>query len=196
MNLFQRTNASATLLVSGATLVGIVTALKDWQESVLAHVTSHPDIWLVVLSILLFRIKSTFDDHQHFAEDIEGKTGHRYLGFVIAIISWLFLGGAGYFVGAPVRSIELFAYSLLISLLWIFVHLHEIRKKHGVSYQVAFVRATREKWAVFNVLYLICIILYVGWPETLIEPNQLWPLWTLIGLVILDMVWSSDSFSG
>ena len=195
MNLFQGTNLSATAFVLGAVATGVVSGLSKWDGSVFEYLTHDHAVWLLALLIVLFRIKTTFDDHHHFAEPHQQIPKFRYPGFILAILSWLFLGLAGYFVYQPTKSAELFAIALLISLAWLVVHLLEITSDAQRRVKEVLISVTREKWALFNVIYIICLIAFLGWFKPAIEPQQIWALLVLSGFFLIDIL-TSRSYGG
>ena len=126
MNIFQAANGAATFLILSAIVAGLAKRLDAVQDDPLTYIISNLAIVYLGLFIIVFRIKTLLDDHRHFGESHQDKSGFRYVGFILAIISWLFGGLAAYLLPTTVRSSELMATSLLVSTLWIAVHVIEI----------------------------------------------------------------------
>jgi drug/metabolite transporter (DMT)-like permease len=147
------------------------------------------------LFLVVFRIKTLLDDHRHFAEPYQDKTVFRYVGFVLAIISWLFWGLAAYLLPSTVRASELMATSLLISTLWVAVHVIEILVDPERRNKEVLTSVMREKWVLVNVGYMLCLVAHVGWFRPLIVSGASSPLLALLGLLVFDVL-TSRSFRG
>jgi len=126
VNFFQGINAAATFLILSAIVAGLARRLFDLQESPTWYLLDHLEIVYLALFIILLRIKTSLDDHKHFAEMQRDQNAFRYVGFVLAILSWVFWALAGYLVPFTVRASELLAIGILISTSWVVVHLIEI----------------------------------------------------------------------
>jgi hypothetical protein len=135
------------------------------------------------------------DDHKHFAEPQQDKSASRYVGFLLAVVSWVFWGLAAYLVSSTVRSSELMAVSILVSTLWIAVHLIEILIDKERRNAEAFTSVMREKWVIVNVLYILLLIAHVGVFCPVVQPGAKAPLVLLLALLFFDVL-TSRSFRG
>ena len=194
MNLFQRVNITASLAVLGAVGVAYADAIAKMKadQSLLAASREQLTPLLLTLFVLLFKVKTMLDDHQHFGEERQQRGGYRHLGFVLALFSWLFWILAAYFLFVPVRASELMIISIAISTAWIAVHIIELirEKKRGVELAVSLMR---EKWVLFNVGYIICLGVFLGWIEPVVPTSSLLPLIVLLVLLAADYL-SSRSY--
>jgi thiamine transporter ThiT len=193
MNLFQAANGAATFLILSALVAGLARHLDGVQGSLLEYLIAHVAIAYLGIFIVIFRIKTLLDDHRHFAEPYQDKSVFRYVGFVLAILSWLFWGLAAYLVPSTVRSSELMATSILISTLWVAVHVIEILVDPERRNKEVVTSIMREKWVLVNVGYMLCLVAHVGWFRPLIAPADSTPLLVLLGLLIFDVL-TSRSF--
>ncbi len=195
MNLFQAANGAATFLILSALVASLAKNLDSFQGSLLEYPITHITIVYLGLFIVIFRIKTFLDDHRHFAEPYQDKTNLRYVGFVLAILSWLLWGIAAYLLPSTLRASELMATSIMISTLWVVVHVFEIffdserRRKEGV------ISLIRHRWVFINVGYMLCLVAYVGWFRPVVDPGASAPLLVLLGLLLYD-VFTSRSFRG
>jgi hypothetical protein len=190
MNLFQGANAAATFLVISALVAGLAKQAPDVQGSYSTYLWTQKAIVLLGLFIVLFRIKTALDDHRHFAEAAQDKNVFRYIGFILAVLSWIFWALAAYLLTNTLRSSELMTTSLLISTSWIIVHLIEIlvdreRRKNELTTSLM-----REKWVLINIGYILCLGAHIGWFRPLIEPGALKPLVALLALWLCDALTS------
>lgn len=193
MNLFQAANGAATFLIFSALVAGLAKHLDGIEGSLDQYLLSHPEIIYLGLFIIVFRIKTLLDDHRHFAESYQDKNIFRYVGFILAVISWIFWGLAAYLLHSPDRASELMATSILISTTWIIVHLIEIlidRKRRNKEILTSLMR---EKWVLVNIGYMLCLIAHIGWFRPVIMPGGSMPLLVLLGLLLFDII-TSRSF--
>jgi hypothetical protein len=193
VNLFQAANGSATFLILSAVVAGLAKHFGDTQEDPLDYFRGRLDVICLGLFIIVFRIKATFDDHKHFGEVHQDQTVFRYIGFVLAILSWVFWALAGYLLPSPARSSELMATSILISTSWIAVHLLEILVDKNRRGKEVLTSLVREKWVLINVGYMLCLVAFVGWFRPVVTPGKLTPLLVLLGLFLFDAL-TSRSF--
>lgn len=195
MNIFQAANGAATFLILSAFVAGMAKYLDTIKGDLLEHFLQHTAIIYLGLFVIVFRIKTLLDDHRHFGEIYQDKTGFRYVGFVLAVISWLFWGLAAYLLSSTVRASELMATSILISTLWIAVHVIEILVDPERRNKEVLTSVMREKWVLVNVGYMLCLVAHVGWFRPLILQSATGPLIALLVLLLLDIV-TSRSFHG
>src|ERR1039457_4077766 len=168
-NLFQVANGAATFLILSAIVAGLAKVLFDVQESPTRYLLDHREIIYLALFLIVFRVKTAFDDHKHFAEVQQDQNTFRYIGFVLAILSWVFWALAGYLVSATTRASELMATSIMISTSWIAVHLIEILFDKNRQVVTSLMR---EKWVLINIGYMLCLVGYVGWFRPVVMPGE------------------------
>jgi len=126
MNIFQAANGAATFLILSALVGGMAKHLDAVEGSVIEHFMQNTPILYLGLFIVVFRVKTLLDDHRHFGESYQDKSALRYVGFLLAVLSWLFWALAAYVLSSTIRASELMATSLLILTLWVAVHVIEI----------------------------------------------------------------------
>lgn len=190
MNIFQSINIGATFLVIGALLAGVGLHLRTIEGSPVSFLLANYHIVLVFLFILLFKLKTAFDDHKHFGEPHQFDSTLRYIGIILALLSWVVLGWAGYSVATPVRSSELIGISLIVSTAWVAVHIFEILIDKERRNKEIVISLIREKWVIINLIYLLCIITYLGWLSPVFPPEGSLALWALLGVLLYDLVTS------
>jgi hypothetical protein len=193
MNLFQRVNIAASLAVVGvvaSSLFRAITELKP-NESLLAAAGQYVNPLLLALFILVFKVKTMLDDHQHFGEERQKRGGFRHLGFLFALFSWLFWIVAAYFVFSPTRAAELMIFSIAISTGWIAVHLIEMVADKRRNQEIA-TSLMREKWVLFNVGYIILLGVFLGWIKPVVQPQTTAPLVILLAFFVFDYVTSKS----
>ena len=195
MNFFQGINAAATFLILSAIVAGLARRLFDLQESPTSYLLDHLEIVYLELFIILLRIKTSLDDHKHFAEMQRDQNVFRYVGFVLAILSWVFWALAGYLVPFTVRASELLAIGILISTSWVVVHLIEILVDRERRKNEADTSLIRQKWVLFNIGYMLCLVGYVGWYRPVIKEGTSALLLVLLAVLLVDMI-ASRSFRG
>lgn len=195
MSIFQTANRAATFLILGAIVAGRAKQLADVQEDPIRYLLDHREIVYLGLFIILLRIKTTFDDHRHFAEVHQDQNVSRYIGFVLAILWWVFWGLAGYRLPITSRASELMAISILISTSWIVVHLIEILVDKNRRNKEVVTSLMREKWVLINIGYLLCLVGYIGWFRPLVMPGGRNALMIMLALLLFDML-TSRSFRG
>lgn len=193
MNIFQAANGAATFLILSAIVAGLAKPLETTRASPLGYLLTHLPIVYLAFFIVIFRIKTLFDDHKHFAELYQDKNNFRYVGFVLAVLSWMFWGLAAYLVAFTMRASELMALSILISTLWVAVHLLEIRFDRERRSTEVVTSILRERWVLVNVCYVILLVAHIGWFRPVIQPGATMPLLILLGLLFYDIV-TSRSF--
>lgn len=194
MNLFQRINITASLAVLGAAGVAYYTAIASApSDQSLSRLAQEQTIPLLLTGfVLLFKVKTMLDDHQHFGEERQKQGGWRHVGFLFAIVSWFFWILAAYFLFTPSRSAELMIASVAISTAWIAVHIIEllVEGKRGKELAVALMR---EKWVLFNVGYILCLATFNGLLAPVVQASTAGPLIVLLILLLTDYV-SSGSY--
>jgi hypothetical protein len=193
MNLFQAANGAATFLILSAVVAGLAKRLTDVQDSPLTYLLDHREIAYLALFVIVFRIKTTLDDHRHFAELYRDKNIFRYIGFVLGILSWVFWALAAYLLPATSHASELMAASILISTSWVVVHLIEIAVDKNRRENEVMTSLMREKWVLINCAYILCLVSYIGWFRPVIMPGRQATLLVLLGLLVMDML-TSRSF--
>lgn len=195
MNIFQAANGAATFLIMSAIVAGMAKHLDTVEGGMLEHFRQNLVIVYLGLFIVVFRIKTQLDDHRHFGESYQDKSRLRYVGFILAILSWLFWGMAAYLLSSTIRSAELMATSILISTMWIAVHVIEILIDSQRRSKEILTSVMREKWVLVNVGYMLCLVAHLGWFRPLVGRGASTPLLILLGLLIFDVV-TSRSFRG
>jgi hypothetical protein len=146
MNLFQAANGAATFLILSALVAGLAKKLDTISGSPDRFLLNSPAIILLGLFLVVFRIKTLLDDHKHCAERQQDNNPYRYAGFVLAFISWFFWALAAYSLLSTIRSSELLATSILISTLWVAVHVIEILIDPKRRNTEVLTSITRERW--------------------------------------------------
>src|SRR5207237_9358933 len=118
MKLFQGINVATSLAVVGAVGTSIFRAVSELkpEESLLTAARHHVNPLLLALFILLFKVKTMLDDHQHFGEERQKKGGFRHIGFLFALFSWLFWIIAGNLLFTPASTAGLMVICILLSL--------------------------------------------------------------------------------
>ena len=192
MNLFQAANAAATFLILSALVPGLARHFEGIQGSPLNYLLNNPKIIYLGLFVVIFRIKTLLDDHKYF-EQFKVMTVFRYIGFILAVLSWLLWGTAAYMLPFTLRASELMATSILISTLWIAVHVIEILVDKSRREKEIHISLMREKWIAINVLYMLCLVAHVGWFRPLIAPGSSGPLLLLLAVLAFDVM-TSRSF--
>ena len=195
MNIFQAANGAATFLILSALVGGMAKHLDTVQGSVIEHFMQNTPILYLGLFIVVFRVKTLLDDHRHFGESYQDKSALRYVGFLLAVLSWLFWALAAYVLSSTIRASELMATSLLILTLWVAVHVIEILVDPARRNKEVLTSVMREKWVLVNVGYMLCLVAHVGWFRPLIVPGASGPLLVLLGLLLFD-IFTSRSFRG
>jgi hypothetical protein len=193
MNLFQGANASATFLILSAVVAGIAQGISKVQEDPFTYLLSNPSMLYLAGFIVVFRIKTLLDDHKHFGEPHQGTNTFRYIGFILAVLSWLFWAIAAYLIPTTVRSSELMATSIGISTLWIAVHVIEILVDRQRRNTEVLTSVMREKWVLVNIAYMLCLFAHIGFFAPLIAPGAPTPLLLLLGILLFDIL-TSRSF--
>ncbi len=188
MNIFQRLNAGATFCIISSLIAGLVVSLSGNSESVIKFFWDNREISLVCIFILFFRIKLQFDDHKHFGESSQGKNKYRWWGLFIAFLSWIFMALAGYFVHTPEKASELLFLSILISTAWIGVHLLEISKDPEKKVKDEAIAVMREKWVILNVVYMFCLVSYLGFLSPVIIPKSVYFLVAIVVFLVFDII--------
>lgn len=184
MKVFQVLNLSAMALIMSATVFGVGRFIYDNIEDYngLSILYDNYSLFAFASFIVLFRLKTCIDDHSHFGEEYSGPHGYRLFGFVLAIISWILWGFAGFLASSPTHAAEFLAFSILVSTAWIAVHLREITRDHKRRNIEIFTSLLREKWIVINVLLIILLSGYAGYlAPVMLEMND----YTLIGLFLV-----------
>lgn len=190
MNFFQAANGGATLFILGAVATGIARHLEVEADSPDHFLRLHPAIILLGLFIVVFRIKTSLDDHKHFGEEHQDQNLFRYAGFILAILSWLFWGIAAYLLYYTERSSEMMATSILISTMWILVHVIEMLSDPKRRKKEILTSLMRQKWALTNILYALCLVAHSGWFTPWLRVGSARPLWILLVLLMYDIVTS------
>lgn len=192
MNLYQAANLglSATVI---AGVVGGLTGLfgAHAADGDAIHIVAANGVTLgLLLFILLLRLKMTLDDHKHFGEAVQLKLGIRIVGFVLAVLTALFLAVAAYQIAEPVNSAELAIIAILISTAWIAVHLIEISLDKKRRNAEAFIAVMREKWVLINVFYCLFLAAFIGWFPAIVPAQHAAPVYLMYLLLAFDWLTS------
>lgn len=107
MNLFQVANGGATFLILSALVSGLAQAIAKLEGDPLAYLLTNHSILCLGAFIVVFRIKTLLDDHKHFGEPHQGTNTFRYIGFILAVISWIFWAIAAYCSRLPSGRVDL-----------------------------------------------------------------------------------------
>ena len=188
MNLFQAANGAATFLILSAIVAGLAKYFDASTSTPLQDLLSRPEIILLGLFIVIFRVKTLLDDHKHFAESYQDKSNFRYVGFLLAVVSWLLWGIAGYLLPNTTRSSELMVASIGVSTLWVAAHVIEILTDKTRRINEVLTSVMREKWVVINILYMLLLGAHVGWFSPIVEEKAKSPLVLLLVLLLFDVV--------
>ena len=190
MNIFQAANGAATFLILSAIVAGLARYLDAAPGGPIQDLLNRPEIVLLGLFLIVFRIKTLLDDHKHFAESYQDKSSFRYVGFVLAIISWIFWGIAGYLLPSTTRAAEMMAVSILVSTLWVAAHVIEILVDKVRRNTESLTSVMREKWVVINVLYMLLLVTYDGWFRPIVPLGAKTPLALLLVVLVFDVLTS------
>ena len=193
MNLFQAANGAATFLILSALVGGLAKRFDSVSEDPMSNLLGHVEVIYLGLFIVIFRIKTLLDDHKHFGEPYQDNNTFRYIGFVLAIISWIFWGLAAYLLTATIRASELMATSILISTLWVAVHVIEILVDRERRNNEVMTSLVREKWVLVNIGFMLLLVTHVGWFRPVIPVGSKTPLVLLLVLLLYDVM-TSRSF--
>ena len=190
LNLFQNANLAARFLIFAGLAVGIVEALKlsDSNSFTMPHQAG--DMIILTIFIVIFNVKATIDDHHYFEQVWSSNVLLKYTGLVLAIFSWIFCGVAATLVDLPVHCVQMLGLSLLISTMWLGVHLIEIIIDPGRRNRQTVISLLRQKWAIINVLYIICFVVFLGWLNPVVPPYQAWTLGISLFILIIDTLTS------
>lgn len=190
MNLFQAANGAATFLILSAIVAGLARYFDTAKKSPLQDSLDRPDIILLGLFIVIFRVKTLLDDHKHFAESYQDKSTFRYVGFLLAVLSWLLWGIAGYLLPNTTRSSELMVASIGVSTLWVAAHVIEILTDKTRRNNEVLTSVIREKWVVINILYMLLLGSHIGWFSPVVKESAIAPLALLLVLLLFDIATS------
>lgn len=190
MNLFQNANVAARFFIFAGLAVGIVEALKLRSSGTFTLPNQEISIVLLCIFIISFNVKATIDDHHYFEMRWEIHPVLRYSGFVLAVFSWIFFGVAAVLVYNPVDAAQMLGLSFLVSTAWIAVHIIEITLDKGRRNQEIVISLMREKWLIINILYLICLVVYLGWLDPVIPAYRWWVLAILLVVFAYDIATS------
>jgi len=193
MKLYQSINISTILFIGAALTKGLVDTFSKVNTSIYDFLVQNPSIFCLSLFILGFKIKTMLDDQQHFGE-VHQDSGsiYRHLGFILAVLSWILLGIAAYYISFPKKSAELLIFSLVISTVWIAIHIIEILldKNKERKIKEIVISLTREKWLLINIGYILLLGTYRGWLDPVIATGNIVVLYSLLGLLFIDYVTS------
>lgn len=188
MNLFQAANGAATFLILSAIVAGLAKYFEASPSSPLQSLLGQPDIILLGLFIVIFRVKTLLDEHKHFAESYQDKSNFRYVGFLLAVLSWILWGIAGYLLPNTARSSELMVASIAVSTLWVAAHVIEILTDKTRRNSEVLTSVMREKWVVVNILYILFLGSHIGWLSPVVKEKAIAPLILLLVLLLFDVV--------
>lgn len=193
MNIYQGANAAATFLILSAIVAGMANHFHTAAASPIELLVAQPEVALLGLFLIVFRIKTLLDDHKYFAEPYQDKSALRYFGFVLAVVFWVFLGIAGYLLPFTIRSSEILAASILVSTLWAVTHIIEINLDKGRRNSELVTCLMREKWIAINVLYMLLLVAHVGWFRPIVAEGSIGPLLLLLAVLVFDVFTSRST---
>jgi hypothetical protein len=173
MNIFQALNLSifvGTLSALVGGLSKIPGTIGNWSLT----------LWLFVALFLFLRLKMVLDDHAYFSQ-AKTKNINFKVGFLTAIVSWLFWALGAYSVSQLQQAYFTVGLAISISTLWILA--------------VALLQgATRQQYAWLAVNTFLVALLWATYRRD--SPNGDWPTWCFLGgailLVLLDFVFSKS----
>jgi hypothetical protein len=194
VNIFRAANGAASFLILSMLVSGLAKHLEADVGSPVEYLLTHSQILYLGLFIVVFRIKTLLDDDRYFAEHFQDQTRFRYIGFVLAVVSWIFWGLAAYLIPSTQRASELMAVSIAISTLWIAIHIAEILVDRERRNSEIMTELLRERWLPFNLGYMLLLAAHSGRFQPLIQPGAAIPLFLLLGLLLWDIE-MSRSFS-
>lgn len=199
-NIYQTINAASIILVIGPLAKGIGDICGDISDNFLSEIPNKLNHLLLALYIILFKIKTLIDDHAHFGEQVQEDLGiYRRIGFALAIVSWIFLAVGAGLINSPTKSAMMIVLSLLVSTSWIVVHLFELKaqkkkKKSDEKFTIdTIISLLREKWVLFNMAYICCLVIYIGFLSPVIKPEGSLSLCVLLAIFIYDYLSSRQS---
>ena len=189
MNSIQSYNLSATIAIILLVPVGLNEAIIA-SENIFVFLSKYHQSLLLASFVVLFKLKSHLDDHDHFAEPVGDKIVSRFIGLVLGTLSWVVLGLGAVDLTNATRAAQFIAASFLVSTVWIVVHMIEMFVGKNAS-EILPSLIRRNHWIFLNILYSICLI---GFSLSFALPPMFYLL-ALIAALSLD-IYLSESFKG
>lgn len=169
MNLHQVLNSGAFFFVTASLIAGIGSPDLISHKSPVEILENHHQKILFAIFYVILRAKMTFDDHRYYGSPVEDKDLPKTIGFLLAILSWVIWSLSGYTILNLKFSAAFLAFSILISSIWIIVHLigigsrfifrnsmHPMRTNEKALLEKS--SRTRLKWLGINMVYFALLI--------------------------------------
>ena len=201
MNLFQRVSVSGAFLVITALVAGLGFSIRDAHDAGVndpyTYLSVHYDTVLVALILLTTRLKFLLDNHGYFADFQQDKLYARLIGFLLATVCWILYGVAATTILKPVSSLEVMALGIIVSSLWLVVHVWEVIRIRNANGKIGSLQLHKNqwpdyqfKWIIFNIIYLFIIALYTGYkvkvPDCVKESS--WLLVLFLFAIFVDFI--------
>jgi hypothetical protein len=190
MNFYQSANLGLLAAVVAGVVAGLVALFNASSGDAIQIIAEHRVPLGLLLFILMLRIKMAVDDHYHFGEEVQMKSGIRIAGFVLAVLTALSLAVAASQIIKPVNSAELTFVGILIATAWIGIHLLEITMDNKRRNTEVVISLMREKWLVINVIYCLLLAAFIGWFPSILPAGNAASLYLLYGTLAFDWVTS------
>src|ERR1700751_6295220 len=91
---FRSANGAALAAAIGGIVKEIASTYLESKDnsSFIDFVQKHQQMLLLALFIVVYKVKSTLDDHKHFGEDKQDeiKSFPQHFGFLFGIFTWIF----------------------------------------------------------------------------------------------------------
>lgn len=198
-NLFQSINQGAFV----STTIALVQGTKDSYAGASGNWQSflHNNHELIAFSLfyIFLRVKITFDDHKHFAEAVDDPHERRFrdVGYFLAILAFAVWALSGVVAKDVKFAAGVLGVSLLISTMWIFIHVARILTSSATGHEAKrqeTIRALRLKWIYINIAYIALLWLY---------SNEIWKssfdaecyIWACLVVMFYDYL-ESKPFTG
>jgi hypothetical protein len=179
MNLFQRVSLSGAFLVFTAIVVGLGFSIHSIHEATdktagvndpISYIKLNYPTLLVAVILVVTRLKFLLDNHTYFAEPQQDKLLPRLIGFLLAMICWIFYAVAATTILKPIISLEIMGLGIMVSCFWLLVHVWEVRLIRESKGEIGMSKPLDEdlwphyqiNWFIFNFVYLFIIWLYTG----------------------------------
>lgn len=189
MNRWQGANSALTFAVIGACVTGLSRYIQGQTATdPISLLVANWSLFSLWLFIVLLKIKFWLDDHSHFGEPAQDKKNLRIVGFVLAALSMVAFSIAGLLIATPDSAAQWLIVAILISTAWIAVHLMELTLLKKKSSEEVVTSLLRQKWVLFNVLYCLGLLVYIGLFDPLGGSLRAVAIPTLFLLLFLDWI--------
>ena len=194
-------NNAASFAIFGAVTAGLARLLNGADIVDYSFIINNVDSIFLAFFIVSFRIKMHLDDYKYFKEFDADRNRLKYVGLLLAVITWIMMALSGFTIDHPHASSALLAVSFAISTIWIAVHLLEIASSRERRIAEKFIITLRNKWVIINSLYIITLLLYSAGASVMVAlygKSFVISQWVFIAIMIFIVIIDnliSDSFS-